>query len=690
MTLSQLIPPIAQIHLPSSAEVNATEILTAIVVGSEDAIISKNLDGLITTWNHGAEKIFGYTVTEAIGSSIEIILPSTLLEEEKKILRQIIRGKKISHFVAERVCKDGAYITMSISISPILNQNSRVVGVSKIARDITSQKNSEAELLIANRELIYQAREKAKRAAELVLANKELAYQNKEKASRASELAVANQELAFQNKEKDKRVNELVIANEEKAKRAAELILANKELLFQSSEKANRASELLIANDELAFQNKEKDRRVDELVLANEEKAKRAAELVLANKELLYQGEEKAKRAAELVLANKELLYQSIEKVKRAAELLIANKELEFQNKEKDRRVAELVLANEEKAKRAAELVVATKEQQYQGQEKEKRAAELVIANKELLYQGGEKAKRAAELVVANEELFYQGGEKAKRAAELVIANKELEFQNKEKDRRLAELVLANDAKAESAAELLNANKALLAQSLEKDKRAAELIVANEAKDHLKNLNSEKLRRSLMETIAIARQIGELRDPYTAGHEKHVGDMAREIAKKLGFDENKQEGIMIAGYLHDIGKIVVPVEILCKPGKITAQELNLIKNHVQAGFDILKDVSFPWDIARAVLEHHERLDGSGYPNQLMADQISIEGRILAVVDVLDAMSSFRPYRPALGMEPALAEIRKGRGIIYDSIVVDACIELVEEGRNQLPAQQKTA
>ena len=381
----------------------------------------------------------------------------------------------------------------------------------------------------------------------------------------------------------------------------------------------------------------------NELIFQNEEKVKRAAELVIAN-------EEKAKRLHELVIANKELLYENEEKAKRAAELVIANEELLHENEEKDKRAAELVIANEEKAKRLHELL---------------------IANDELLYQNEEKAKRAAELVIAHKE-------KAKRVDELVIANNELLFQNEEKAKRAAELVIANEEKIKRVEELVIVNKELLFQNEEKAKRAAELVSANEDKARLETLNNKKLHLSLMETIGIARDLGELRDPYTAGHEQRVGDLAKAIAAEMGLDETRQIGLMISGYLHDIGKINVPTEILCKPGKLTPEEFALVKTHVQTGYELLKNVTFPWEISRPLLEHHERLDGSGYPNHLAGDQISIEGRILAVADVIEAMSSYRPYRPALGIEPALAEIERGCGTIYDDKVVAVCLKIFRE------------
>lgn len=197
--------------------------------------------------------------------------------------------------------------------------------------------------------------------------------------------------------------------------------------------------------------------------------------------------------------------------------------------------------------------------------------------------------------------------------------------------------------------------------------------------------NANALDPHVQETIDIARSMIELRDPYTAKHENQVGDLASAIAAEMGLDENSQRGLSVAGYLHDIGKIVVPVDILSKPAKLSPEEYNLVKTHVQAGYDLLKDIDFPWNIARSVLEHHERLDGQGYPNHLKADQISIESKILAVADVVLSIASHRPYRAALGLDNALAEIRRGRGSLYDEAVVDACIKVVTDKDYKLPS-----
>ena len=190
--------------------------------------------------------------------------------------------------------------------------------------------------------------------------------------------------------------------------------------------------------------------------------------------------------------------------------------------------------------------------------------------------------------------------------------------------------------------------------------------------------NLAKLRKALGGTIQVLVAAVETRDPYTAGHQQRVTHLARAIASEMGLSLGQIEGIRMAGAIHDIGKIAVPAEILSKPGKITETEFGIIKTHPQVGYDILKGIEFPWPVAKIVLQHQERLDGSGYPAGLKGDEIILEARILAVADVVEAMASHRPYRPALGIDRALEEISKNRGILYDADVVDACVRLFRE------------
>lgn len=180
---------------------------------------------------------------------------------------------------------------------------------------------------------------------------------------------------------------------------------------------------------------------------------------------------------------------------------------------------------------------------------------------------------------------------------------------------------------------------------------------------------------SLEDTVGAIASMIEMRDPYTAGHQRRVAKLAAAIAGEMGLPEEQSRGIFLAGLIHDVGKINVPVEILGKPGALTPLEIQFIRTHVQAGYDIIKGVEFPWPVAETILQHHERLDGSGYPRGLAADAIIVEARILAVADVTEAITAHRPYRPAVGLDAALAEIEAGKGRLYDPAAVDACIAL---------------
>jgi PAS domain S-box-containing protein len=184
-----------------------------------------------------------------------------------------------------------------------------------------------------------------------------------------------------------------------------------------------------------------------------------------------------------------------------------------------------------------------------------------------------------------------------------------------------------------------------------------------------------RLYENLEDTVGAIASTIEMRDPYTAGHQRRVAKLASMIAREMGLPEDQARGIFLAGLIHDVGKINVPAEILGKPGTLSPLEIQFIRTHPQAGFDIVKGVEFPWPIAEAVLQHHERLDGSGYPRGLAAESVIVEARILAVADVTEAITAHRPYRPALGLETALAEIEAGKGRLYDAAAVEACIAL---------------
>lgn len=206
--------------------------------------------------------------------------------------------------------------------------------------------------------------------------------------------------------------------------------------------------------------------------------------------------------------------------------------------------------------------------------------------------------------------------------------------------------------------------------------RSRELIAAREEQLRV----TEQLKNALEQTINVIVAALEKRDPYTAGHQRNVAELSLMLAERLGFDSHAIEGVRLGAMIHDIGKIGVPAEILTRPGRLSEIEFNLIKTHPEVGYDIVKGVELPWPVALMVRQHHERLDGSGYPLGLKDDEINYQAKIIAVADVIDAMSSHRPYRPALGIESAIQEIDKHKGLLYESVVVEAAIDLFREGR----------
>ncbi len=208
---------------------------------------------------------------------------------------------------------------------------------------------------------------------------------------------------------------------------------------------------------------------------------------------------------------------------------------------------------------------------------------------------------------------------------------------------------------------------------------AAQDITERERFEAERKRSLEQLENSMEETVqAIAATI-EMRDPYTAGHQRRVAGLAQRIAEEMRLPEEEVHGIYLAATIHDIGKIHIPAEILSFPGKLGEIEYALIKGHVQAGYDILKNIEFPWPVAQMVYQHHEHFDGSGYPRGLKGDEIMLGARILCVADVVESMASYRPYRPGLGVEKALEEIRANRGGLYDAAVVDVCLGLFGKG-----------
>jgi len=215
------------------------------------------------------------------------------------------------------------------------------------------------------------------------------------------------------------------------------------------------------------------------------------------------------------------------------------------------------------------------------------------------------------------------------------------------------------------------------------DRRGKIIGTMGITRDMTKYANLEKERMNmLINALTVLNKALEMRDPYTSAHTQNVAYISLKIAESLGWDENRLLAMRLAGELHDLGKISIPLEILNKPGKLSDLEYNLIQQHVQNCYDLIKDIDFPFSLAEIIYQHHERLDGSGYPRRLKEDQILPEAKILAVGDVLESMTSYRPYREALGLEKAIEELKDGKGKRYDAKIVDIAFSLIELNKGQ--------
>ncbi|OHE22999.1 MAG: hypothetical protein A2X92_09695 [Syntrophus sp. GWC2_56_31] len=298
-------------------------------------------------------------------------------------------------------------------------------------------------------------------------------------------------------------------------------------------------------------------------------------------------------------------------------------------------------------------------------------------------------ADRADELVQANDALRTEVTERKRIEASLQEAHDRLEQRVAD---RTDELVRVTDALRTEIAERKRVETALQAAHDELEQRVAdrtdELVRMNdglqteitgckEAEEQRQHA-LDNLQQTIGTTMRVMGSAVEIKDPYMAGHQRRSAALARSIAGEMGLSQDKIDAIRMAGSIHDIGKLSIPTEILLKPGKLSEIEVPLIKEHAKRGYEILKDVESSWPLAEIVYQHHERVDGSGYPRNLKGDEICVEASIMAVADVVEAMASPRPYRPALGIEAALEEIEKNRGTLYDKTVADACLQLFRE------------
>jgi len=563
-------------------------IFASIVEYSKDAIISMSLDGIITTWNKGAEEIFGYIKSEIIGKSISVIVPPNLPEEATEILSKIKLGEGIRNCETVRQRKDGQNIYVSISVSPVYDAEGRIVSASTIARDITERKRLE-KLLLESEEQYRLLFETANDGIVLIEKNEgKIAYINKS----------VEKILGYSTKE--------VIGNK---LQDIGLIIDNGN--FQITMKNMNDRGILRYND-IPIKTKSGQQIYTDTYLVDK------AKFVQCNIRDITD----RKKVDEIIMES-EKKYRTL-----------------FDDAQDGMALADAETCLLVDCNRALCRMVKRDKLELLGQ------AQSILHPPEDLIDGVSPTFRQHQInnsgQALEDRLMAKGGHLIPveiRAAKICINN--------------CNFILD------------------IFRDITERKQA-----------------EERTRKALDATVQAIAVTVETKDPYTAGHQVRVSDLACAIAKEMNLPSNMIDEIHMAAAIHDLGKISVPSDILSKPTKLTDIEFNLIKTHSQSGYNILKDIEFPWPIARIILEHHERMNGSGYPNGLTGDHILMESKIVAVADVVEAMASHRPYRPSLGIEAAIKEIEKNRGILYDAAVAEACLRLFREKGYQLTLKEE--
>lgn len=748
-------------------------LLAAIVESSDDAIMSKSLDGTILSWNAGAERLYGYRADEMKGRSISVLVPADRQHEVTELLERIRRGEQVRHHETARIRKDGVHLPISLTVSPLRDRAGRVVGSSAIGRDITAQKQAETALRRASayhRTLIEASPDPlvtigpdgritdVNSATEAVTGYARGALIGTDFSDYFTEPEQAR--AGYQRVFRDGSVRDYPLEIQHRNGHTTPVLY---NAAVYRDEAGAVAGVFAAARDVTEQRRAEKELRHSE---ANLKEAERIAllgtwQLDLTTNVLTWSDE--IYRIFELDPVNFGASYDAflaaVHPDDRAMvhdayttsvqsrtpydiihRLLMADGRIKYVNERCEtyysgdgrplqsigtvqditpRRLAELGLKKSNRALHAlsacnAALVRSPDETQLlndvchllveiggyrlawvgfaqHDETSSVRAVARAGAHADYLDQvriswgdtpEGQgptgRAIRTGQVQVAQDILHDPRMEPWRERAVAHGYSSSIAVPLFDDDHRGFGAMNLYGAEANA----FDADEIALLEELARDLafgiRTLRLRTERD-RLHLQQLeNNEAIKQALASTIQAIAVTVEKRDPYTAGHQRRVARLTAAIAGELGLAEERITGLRLGATIHDIGKIYIPSEILTRPGQLNPLEFEFIKTHPQVGYDILKDVKFPWPVAEMILQHHEQLDGSGYPHGLKGDAILLEARILTVADVTEAMSSHRPYRPALGLEVALGEIAKHRGTYYDASVVDACLRLVRD------------
>jgi PAS domain S-box-containing protein/putative nucleotidyltransferase with HDIG domain len=614
--------------------VNAT--LRALVAASPEAIYTLDLQGKITSWNPAAEKIYGWSAAEALGQICPIVPPDKQ-EEFQGLLGMVLDGEQ---FTARELCRrrrDGSLLHVAISAAPIRDAAGQVSGVIAMGSDITERKLQQEQL--RESEARYRAIfERGAIGISITDAQGQLVETNE-----------AMQHILGYSKKELSTMTIAQITHPDHVGKdwaAFEQMMAGERDNYETEKRYIRKdgreiwAQLVVSLIRDAHRNP-----WFTLGITKNVSARKRAEIKVARQAALMQGINRIFKDA-LTCETVENLGQTCLAV---AEELTGSPLSFITEQDSNGRLQNIALS---KGALEACAITAGQQSELSGDLQPQGWAVRVIETNQPLIINAADSPSTLSLPPGHPRLTSFLGVPLPRRGNFVgligLANKQPGY---------------DSADLETVESLGSA--------------VIEALLRKRAELQLQE-GLSKLRKNLGEIVQAMALTVEIRDPYTSGHQRRVTQLALTIAAELGLSKKQCDGLWVAGILHDLGKIYIPEGILSRPGQLTNIELNLIRTHPQVGYDILKTINFPWPVAKIVLQHHERLDGSGYPLGLMEKDILLEAKILAVADVVEAMASHRPYRPSLGLDAALAEITKNQGSLYDAEIVKICVRLFLE------------
>ncbi|MDX9735237.1 MAG: PAS domain S-box protein [Thermoanaerobaculia bacterium] len=629
--------------------------LAAIVRSTTDAVVGKTTNGVVTSWNAGAERLYGFRASEMIGRLLSSIAPPGRGDEIARLSALVVQGQIVEDYETQRIHRSGRVLDVSLTLAPIHDDAGVVVGISTIARDITRRKEAERALRESEARL-----EEAQRIARLGRWEWSIADDVVELAAETFAIWGTTPPPAPRTADGTLRIvhpddrDRVALAVRRVVEGGGDLSIDFRVVLPDASVRHAHGTGQL---------------RRDEA--GNPRKVVGTIQDVTERKE------------AELALRRKNRALRTLSScnqtlVRAASEDELLDGMCTILVEEGGFRRAWVGLA----AGEARGLVPACCRCRGADGRASGAVGDLVPGSPEHGFASAAASARAPRIDAGRPvgDPDPGGGDEGPTHGRAAMAAVPLVLE----EGVLGVLVLHADEPgtfddeeiglvSELASDLAFGIEALRARSERK-------VAALEKQQYL-----VQIRQNLEETVATIAATVEARDPYTAGHQRRVAAFAAAIARETGLDEEAVQGIHLAGTIHDLGKIKVPAEILARPGQLSEIEERIIQIHPEAGWEILKGVGFPWPIAEMVLQHHERLDGSGYPRGLRGDEISLGARILAVADVVEAMASHRPYRPSRGLDAALSQVESERGVHFDAVAVDACLALCRERGYRLDA-----